>query len=430
MRHYRYSGIKEKNSVSTTGLNKKKTQRQQSNKAAETKEKNEQKDEAFKRFQQEREEHPQFGGLGAGLASSFTQFGNERRSMDLNNKYAERMAFAEINSGGTVRWAPDPRNPHSLLEGDTCFVNNTRVPPHLEHWILDPFGDKRPRDRKMAKREKALTRQTLKHLSRQRRRLGDMTTENIEEFDSDSKPLSEVATEPSEERAGATNLSSSIFSPDTDTTAIIHDPVTSTLMPPSASAFKHTTIRQRRVAHLIEETMQSILTHHTFLTGPPSLALAQSSSKSRRKQVPSPPDLLQGPKIKPPRKPSLLETLGPSQHLTGSSFQRAQVQITHVEVSRNLLHAKIWWRCLPGHEEAVKRDFELLSVQLRTLLTVRIQLKYSPQLIFIRDAPKQIHAELNARLDQIEKELKQYSSSDDNLISSSLFENIKFKKNK
>jgi ribosome-binding factor A len=167
-------------------------------------------------------------------------------------------------------------------------------------------------------------------------------------------------------------------------------------------------VRQHRVARLLEQTLQNILTHHIFYSGPPSLALSQKTS-NRKKHIKS----SQSPRAPNYSPSSSLESrspleVGAAQYIYGSVFQRAHVYVKRVEVSRDLLHAKVFWQCLPGHEDAVKREFELVGPQIRTLLTTRVQLKYSPQLTFIHDTIKQAHIELNARLDQIEEELKQY----------------------
>lgn len=386
--------------------------------------KRETKEEKFQRFIQEQLNQPSFSGVKNSLELELSALRNQELSKKENNSYAERIALAELSSDGSVRWAPDPQNPHSHLEGDTCFVNGTRVPPHLEHWILDPFGDKRPRDRKLAKREKILARLEMKRLARQRKRLlhrADLNNiENIMTGEETLTPPGEIKTQTSELASfpDVTN-STTVVSSDTDD-------VISHRLPLLTSVFKHTSVRQLRVAHLIEQTLQNILTHHKFLSGPPSLALAQAKSQDKHSVQYSPIwSLLQIRKPRPPERPSLQETLGTSHYLLGSVFQRAHVQITRVEVTRDLHFAKVWWKCLPGHEEAVQREFDLLGVQLRTLLTIRIQLKHSPQLIFIHDAPKQIQIELNTRLDQIEAELRKNPSNDSTNISSLLRRRLK-----
>jgi ribosome-binding factor A len=304
-------------------------------------------------------------------------------------------------------------------------VNDTRVPPHLEHWFLDPLGDKRPRDRILAKREKVLAQLAMKQLARQRKRLiyrEDLN--NIESFDDENIVTGEEMTTPSREINTQSLGSTPPSVDDTSLTTTVNsdaDDVVSHRLPLPKSAFKQTSVRQRRVAHLIEQTLQNILAHHKFLSGPPSLALAQAKPQDKRSKKHSPIwNILQIPKPRPPERPSLQETLGTSHYLIGSTFQRAHVQITRVEVTNDLHFAKVWWKCLPGHEEAVQREFDLLGVQLRTLLTIRIQLKHSPQLIFIHDTPKQIQIELNTRLDQIEAELRKDPFKDSTIISSLL----------
>lgn len=95
-------------------------------------------------------------------------------------------------------------------------------------------------------------------------------------------------------------------------------------------------------------------------------------------------------------------------------FVNSSVQFSRVEISRDLLHCKIFWECALGQEKIVEKELNRSKKLLRLMLTRSIQMKYSPELIFIHETvtQKQIHSEELVKI--AEKELQAYNHAIEN----------------
>lgn len=80
-----------------------------------------------------------------------------------------------------------------------------------------------------------------------------------------------------------------------------------------------------------------------------------------------------------------------------------QAVLSEVECSRDLSHAKVYFRTLlPGNIEDVKRSLDRSSGLLRGLLGRRMRLRQVPELHFIYDTTEDKAREIEAVLDALE----------------------------
>lgn len=89
------------------------------------------------------------------------------------------------------------------------------------------------------------------------------------------------------------------------------------------------------------------------------------------------------------------------------------VSFSRVEVSRDLLHAKVFWEC-PDHLAATaERELERATSAVRHLVTQAVQMKYSPEILFLRETTSQLQQEVGEILNQVEYAYKAYEASAD-----------------
>lgn len=99
-------------------------------------------------------------------------------------------------------------------------------------------------------------------------------------------------------------------------------------------------------------------------------------------------------------------TISPS-----SILSSGLVSFEKVEVSRDLLHAKVFWHA-PEHSVALaERELDRACPALRHLVTQAIQMKYSPELIFVRETTSQAQQEAHETLNRVEKAYAEYAHS-------------------
>ena len=83
------------------------------------------------------------------------------------------------------------------------------------------------------------------------------------------------------------------------------------------------------------------------------------------------------------------------------------VTVTHVVVSRDLQHAKVYYSVLGKKDQAQKAQEGLLSARgfVRKLIGQRVRLRYTPDIEFIFDASIEYSARIEAALEEIHNEL-------------------------
>lgn len=89
------------------------------------------------------------------------------------------------------------------------------------------------------------------------------------------------------------------------------------------------------------------------------------------------------------------------------------ISFLRVEVSRDLLHAKVYWEC-PDHQAALaERELERATSAIRHLVTQAVQMKYSPEISFVRETSSQLQQEVHEILNKVEYAYKAYEASRD-----------------
>lgn len=89
------------------------------------------------------------------------------------------------------------------------------------------------------------------------------------------------------------------------------------------------------------------------------------------------------------------------------------ISFVRVEVSRDLLHAKVYWEC-PDHQAALaERELERATSAIRHLVTQAVQMKYSPEIVFVRETSSQLQQEVSEILNKVEYAYKAYEASRD-----------------
>lgn len=67
------------------------------------------------------------------------------------------------------------------------------------------------------------------------------------------------------------------------------------------------------------------------------------------------------------------------------SLEKAMIQIDRVEVSKDLRHAKVFWKCEEGHKLIVERNIKRLTQALRHQLAAEAHMKYVPELHLVQE---------------------------------------------
>ena len=82
------------------------------------------------------------------------------------------------------------------------------------------------------------------------------------------------------------------------------------------------------------------------------------------------------------------------------------VSITHVEVSRDLQHAKVYFSVLGRGNQVQKAGEGLLSARgfVRKLIGQRVRMRYTPEIEFIFDHSIEYSARIEAALEEIQHE--------------------------
>lgn len=65
-------------------------------------------------------------------------------------------------------------------------------------------------------------------------------------------------------------------------------------------------------------------------------------------------------------------------------FERSQIELTDLDITFDLKTCTVYWKCKPGYEEPVARELERGKRTLRHMMTSSVNLKSSPQLIFVQ----------------------------------------------
>ncbi len=82
------------------------------------------------------------------------------------------------------------------------------------------------------------------------------------------------------------------------------------------------------------------------------------------------------------------------------------VTITHVEVTKDLQHAKVYFSVLGDHEQAERAEQGLESARgfVRKLVGQRVRMRYTPELEFLFDESIEYSARIEAALEDIKNE--------------------------
>jgi ribosome-binding factor A len=89
------------------------------------------------------------------------------------------------------------------------------------------------------------------------------------------------------------------------------------------------------------------------------------------------------------------------------------VEFVKVEMSKDLLHAKIFWTAPEQQVPLVERELDRSTPALRHLVTQAVQLKYSPELTFVRETASQLQQETNEIMKKVEFAVKAFDTSAD-----------------
>lgn len=84
------------------------------------------------------------------------------------------------------------------------------------------------------------------------------------------------------------------------------------------------------------------------------------------------------------------------------------VTITHAEVSKDLQHAKVYFSVLGSQVKAEKAQEGLNAAKgmIRSLLGERIQMRYTPDIVFFYDDSIEYGARIEAKIEEIHNEFK------------------------
>lgn len=67
------------------------------------------------------------------------------------------------------------------------------------------------------------------------------------------------------------------------------------------------------------------------------------------------------------------------------ALDKSMLQIDRIEVTKDLRHAKAYWKCIEGHEMTVERNLKRLTQALRHQLAAEAHMKYVPELHLVRE---------------------------------------------
>ncbi len=228
-----------------------------------------------------------------------------------------------------IQWRYQESSEHG--EREVCYINNTRVPEHLEHWITNPNGVKRARDRKLVKQLHRKQHEAKKHARHQSNRMIRLLHE-----DASTEATSGTSEGPSE---------ASVLDITQQESSYAH----------VMTQLHNTSIRQQRVARVVFDAVNKHM-QRTYL----------------------------------------------DKHAT---LRKAAFHVKWVHVTRDLLKANLYWGCTAGHEEQVKAELKSVVTPLRSDVTHTIKLKYSPELIFIRDTNSQKQVQVYKLLEEVESRI-------------------------
>ena len=88
------------------------------------------------------------------------------------------------------------------------------------------------------------------------------------------------------------------------------------------------------------------------------------------------------------------------------------VTITHVDVSRDLQYAKVFFSFLGSTDEvkAAQEGLDSASGFIRRLIGQRIRMRYTPEIHFIFDKSIEYGIQIEQAIEKVKNELKNYSS--------------------
>lgn len=227
-----------------------------------------------------------------------------------------------------IQWRWQESSEHG--EREVCYVNSTRVPEHLEHWITNPNGVKRARDRKLVKMMHRKQHEAKKHARHQSNRMVRLMSEDS-----------------SIERVTDTEAASA-----TEDSAVLNITQQESSYAHVMTQLHNSSIRQQRVARVVFDAVNKHM-QRTYL----------------------------------------------DKH---AALRKAAFHVKWVHVTRDLLKANLYWGCTAGHEEQVKSELKNVTTPLRSDVTHTIKLKYSPELIFIRDTNSQKQVQVYKLLEDVE----------------------------
>ena len=90
------------------------------------------------------------------------------------------------------------------------------------------------------------------------------------------------------------------------------------------------------------------------------------------------------------------------------------ITITHVEVSRDLQHAKVYYSVLGNTSkiEGVKEGLNSARGFIRKLVSQYVQMRYTPEIEFIFDKSIEYGMKIEETIERIKNELKEHSKRD------------------
>jgi ribosome-binding factor A len=89
------------------------------------------------------------------------------------------------------------------------------------------------------------------------------------------------------------------------------------------------------------------------------------------------------------------------------------VDFAKVEVSRDLLHAKVFWNAPETMVPLAQRELERATPAIRHLVTQSVHMKYSPEITFVRETKSQVQQEVLEIMKKVEYAVQSYHSHKD-----------------
>lgn len=89
------------------------------------------------------------------------------------------------------------------------------------------------------------------------------------------------------------------------------------------------------------------------------------------------------------------------------------ITFTKVDVSRDLLHAKVFWEAEEQHVALAERELARATPAIRYLITQAVHMKYSPEITFVRETATQEQREISEVLKNVDFALRSYDSAAD-----------------